>query len=204
MNGYKDARKANSINAGIQRIKNDYQQFFNNTSSEEEWGMSRARKLHLRKTAAELLLFNLFISPLIGLLCMWADDDDKRDEQLLQLVAYIARRTEWETYTPYRFDDILNNIKSVSAQTGTLDKIDAFKNSLGKRVFPQGSLLDTFLDLDNSNKTDELIQTGVYQDWTRFDRDIFKFTPMHNFYEQWNGAKTKRKYYENQIMQLHK
>lgn len=204
VNGYKDARKANSINAGIQRIKDDYQLFFNNTSTEESWGLSRARKMHLKKTAAELVLFNLFVSPLIGLLCTFADDDDKRDEQLLQLTAYIARRTEWEVYTPYRFDDILNNIKSVSAQTGTLDKVDALKNSVGRHIFPQGSLLDTFLDLDNKQRTDDIISTGVYKDWSRFDRDMFKFMPVHNFYEQWNGSKTKRKYYENQIMQLHK
>ena len=160
--------------------------------------------MHLKKTAAELVLFNLFVSPLIGLLCTFADDDDKRDEQLLQLTAYIARRTEWEVYTPYRFDDILNNIKSVSAQTGTLDKVDALKNSVGRHIFPQGSLLDTFLDLDNKQRTDDIISTGVYKDWSRFDRDMFKFMPVHNFYEQWNGSKTKRKYYENQIMQLHK
>jgi len=56
---------------------------------------------------------------------MLADDDDNKDKLMLQMAAYIARRTQWETYTPYRFDDILNNIKTVSAQTGTLDKFES-------------------------------------------------------------------------------
>jgi len=62
---------------------------------------------------------------------------------------------------------MLNNIKSVSAQTGTLDKMDAFKNMITRRVFPQGTLFDTMLGLSSNKKVEELIQRGVYKDHSR-------------------------------------
>lgn len=54
-------------------------------------------------------------------------------------------RTRWEAFTPYRADDIFNNLKTVSAQTGTMDKIDALNNDMIKWVMPQGDLYNTFL-----------------------------------------------------------
>lgn len=85
--------------------------------------------------------------PAVALICAYADSDD--DNKLLQLLAYIAVRTQWETFTPYRFDDALNNFKSVSAQTGTLDAIENVVASLPEyalySIMAQGSLYDTFL-----------------------------------------------------------
>ena len=49
-------------------------------------------------------------------------------------ISCVYRKTNLMTFTPYRFDDMLNNIKSVSAQTGTIDKFDALKN-ITRRVF---------------------------------------------------------------------
>jgi len=62
---------------------------------------------------------------------------------------------------------MLNNIKSVSAQTGTIDKFDALKNTITRRVFPQGTLFDTMLGLSSKKPLSELIQRGVYQDHSR-------------------------------------
>lgn len=133
---------------------------------------------------------------------MFADDDDNKDKLALQLAAYIARRTQWETYTPYRWDDMLNNIKSVSAQTGTLDKFDALRNMVEKRIFPQGSLLDGVLGLSNNKQVSELITRGVYEGHTRTFKTLMQLTPYHNLYEQWYGSRQKRAYYEKQIMKL--
>lgn len=194
--------KTLSITNAINTAKEKYEEFTHDTSSEENWKISRARKKALKKTATELIVFNTVVVPLVSLICMFADDDDKKDWLALQLAAYIARRTQWETFTPYRFDDMLNNIKSVSAQTGTLDKMDAFKNMISRRVFPQGSLFDTMLGLSNNKRVEELIQRGVYKDHSRTFKTMMQLTPYHNLYEQWYGAKAKRMYYEKQIMKL--
>lgn len=194
--------KTLSIQDAINTFKSKYQEFTHDTSTEEAWKVSRARKKALKKTATELIIFNTIVVPLVSLICMFADDDDNKEWLALQLAAYIARRTQWETFTPYRFDDMLNNIKSVSAQTGTLDKMDAFKNMISRRIFPQGSLFDTMLGLSNNKKIEELIQRGVYKDHSRTFKTLMQLTPYHNLYEQWYGAKAKRMYYEKQIMKL--
>ena len=194
--------KTLSIQEAINTFNSKYSEFTHDTSTEENWKISRARKKALKKTATELIIFNTVVVPLVSLICMFADDDDKKDWLALQLAAYIARRTQWETFTPYRFDDMLNNIKSVSAQTGTLDKMDAFKNMITRRIFPQGTLFDTMLGLSGNKKIEELIQRGVYKDHSRTFKTLMQLTPYHNFYEQWYGSKAKRMYYEKQIMKL--
>lgn len=191
-----------SIQNAINAYKENYNSFTNDASTEESWKISRARKKALKKTATELIVFNALVVPLVSLICMYADDDDKKDWLALQLAAYIARRVQWETFTPYRFDDMLNNIKSVSAQTGTIDKMDAFKNMISRRIFPQGTLFDNVLGLSSKKPYNELIERGVYKDHTRTFRTMMQLTPYHNAYEQWYGAKQKRKYYEKQIMKM--
>lgn len=186
----------------VSSIINAYNNFTHDTSTEESWKISRARKKALKKTLVELVVFNTVVTPLVSLICMYADGDDKKDWLALQLAAYIARRTQWETFTPYRFDDMLNNIKSVSAQTGTIDKFDALKNTITRRVFPQGTLFDTMLGLSSKKPLSDLIQRGVYQDHSRTFKTFMQLTPYHNLYEQWYGAKAKRMYYEKQIMKL--
>lgn len=188
----------------IETFRQLYDQFTHDTSSEEAWKLSRARQKALKKTAIELAVFNAVVVPLVSLICMFADDDDNKDKLALQLAAYIARRTQWETFTPYRFDDMLNNIKSVSAQTGTLDKFDALRNTFERRLFPQGSLLDGVLGLSSKKPLSELIERGVYQGHTRTYRTLMQLTPYHNLYEQWYGSKQKRAYYEKQIMKIEK
>lgn len=181
----------------------NYNKFTHDTSSEEAWKVSRARKKALKKTAVEIAVFNAIVAPLVSLICMWADGDDQKDELALQLAAYIARRTQWETFTPYRFDDMLNNIKSVSAQTGTLDKFDALRATFARNFYgSKGSLFDTLLGLSSNNSDNDIISRGVYEGHTRTYKSLMQMTPYHNLYEQWYGAKAKRNYYEKQIMKL--
>lgn len=197
-----DGIKAMSVQEAITSLKDKYQLFTHDTSTEESWRISRARKKALKKILVEQAIFFGVVSPLVSLICMFADSDGEDKNLALQLAAYIARRTQWETYTPYRWDDMLNNIKSVSAQTGTLDKFDAFKNSVSQRIFPRGSLLDTLLGLSSKTPGSEEIQRGVYKGYTRLQKSLFQLTPYHNTFEQWYGAKQKRQYYEKQIMKL--
>lgn len=186
----------------LDALKHNWKEFTYDTSSEEAWKISRARKKALKRIVTEQIVFHSLVVPLVSLICLFADGDDQKDALALQLAAYIARRTQWETYTPYRWDDILNNIKSVSAQTGTLDKFDAFFNMVSRRLFPRSSLLDTLLGLHGGKPLSDRITRGVYKGWLRDYKVLMQMTPLHNLYEQWYGSKMKRMYYEKQIMQL--
>ena len=197
----KDLITSFSIEKSINRYKTNYDSYFNDTSTIENAAISNARKQQLRQIIAEQIVFWGFITPVVGILAALADDDDNKDKLSLQLAAYIARRTQWETYTPYRYSDLFNNIKTVSAQTGTMDKIGALGTQVFKYITPQASLYDTFIGSSpQKNIDDDIITRGVYKDWTRFDKAFFQMFPIHNLYEQWYGSKDKRKYYENQIM----
>jgi len=85
--------KTLSIQEAINTFNSKYNEFTHDTSTEENWKISRARKKALKKTATELIVFNTMVVPLVSLICMFADDDDKKDWLALQLAAYIARRT---------------------------------------------------------------------------------------------------------------
>ena len=48
-----------------------------------------------------------------------------------------------------------------------------------------------------------IVNKGAYKDWYKYQRDLFKLScPWHNTYEQAFGSIDKRRYYENQIMQM--
>lgn len=131
------------------RAKNSrsLQKYLYDNSSESQARLCRFRRQQLKRLATEIALYKLVVCPAVALICAYADSDD--DNLLMQLLAYIAVRTKWEVFTPYRFDDALNNFKSVSAQTGTLDAFQNVAKSLPEyalySIMPRGSLLDTFL-----------------------------------------------------------
>lgn len=157
----------------------------------------------LRKVMMELGMYNLVIKPLVLMLIKMSKDDDKKDKRLLQLVTYIMTRFMWESYTPYRFDDMINNVKSPSAALSTVDKLEDMGYQLYKTAMPQGSLLDTFVDdKPFSLFKSETVSRGPYKNWTKFERSLMKATPMHNAYEQWLDSKNKENYYINQVMKL--
>lgn len=195
-----DGIRAGSLAQG----RSTYDKYFNDNSTVANSLKSRARRYQLRQILVEYATFKLLLAPLVSTLCAYADDDDQKDDKLLQLITYIMVRTRWEAFTPYRTDDIFNNLKTVSAQTGTLDKADALWNDAIKWVMPQGDLYNTFLrpHIKNRKEHNPVVQRGVYEGWYKAYRDAFKFLPQHNIYEQINGSKQKREYYTNQIEKL--
>lgn len=195
-----DGIKAGSIAQG----RETYNKYFNDNSTVASSLKSRARRYQLRQILAEYASYKLILSPLVSMLCSYADDDEQKNDKLLQLLAYIMVRTRWEAFTPYRTDDIFNNLKTVSAQTGTMDKLDALTNDVIKWVMPQGDLYNTFLrpHIKNRKEYNPVVQRGIYTNWYKSWRDAFKFLPIHHIYEQVNGSKQKRDYYTNQIEKL--
>lgn len=197
-----DLFRAESLEQGKQKAKERWAEYFDNDATLNDTYLGQIRKYQLRQIIAENLAFFTLIFIPVSMLCAYADDDDKKDLLLLQLLAYIGRRAQWETYTPYRPIEMYNNIKSVTAQTSTSDKLSDVVNSLLSYTMPNGSLFDTFLSNNLKNKNNYLVKRGVYKGWAKLERDAFKLLPQHNLYEQIFGSKSKRKYYENQIMKL--
>lgn len=189
---------------GLEESKVRWNDYFNNDETIEKSYLSQIRKYQLRQIIAENLAFFTLIFIPVSMLCAFADDDDKKDMLLLQLMAYLGRRTQWETYTPYRPIEMYNNIKSVTAQTSTTDKVEDVINSVLSYAMPAGSLFDTFRSGNIKEKNNRYVKRGVYKGFTKFERSIFKLFPQHNLYEQIYGSKAKRKYYENQIMKIEK
>lgn len=197
-----DLIRAESIQDGKQKAKERWSQYFDNDDTINDAYLGQIRKYQLRQIIAENLAFFTLVFIPVSMLCAYADDDDKKNMLLLQMLAYLGRRAQWETYTPYRPIEMYNNIKSVTAQTSTTDKLTDLMNSVLSYTMPNGSLFDTFLSSNIKNKHNRLVKRGVYQGWTKLERDAFKLLPQHNLYEQIYGSKSKRKYYENQIMKL--
>ncbi|WP_173431847.1 hypothetical protein [Sharpea azabuensis] len=145
------------------------------------------------------------ISPVVTSLISSAKDEDKKDKRLYQLIVYILTRFMWESYTPYRAEDLFNNVKSPSAATSMMDKLESAGHSFYKTIFPQQTLYDTFFNSESSSKQlyDPNVKRGVYKNMPyplnkKLGRDLFKlFVPAHNAVEQWYDARTKENYYTN-------
>ena len=216
---------------------------FANKTSREEYEKSTTRKHHLKQVAIELVAYHLFIQPIINAICAFADDDDDDKDKIafavvqylaslievdsesntVQLLAFLGRRFQWEFFTPYRAEDLINNIKSPSAQIGPFDFAESLGKQMYRSIFPRETLLDTLLSMfqdndesDDDDDYDYYVNNGLYSeselkeyftDDSRFPKwfkAAMKLIPLHHTYEQIFDSKRKREYYENQIMQLDK
>lgn len=155
----------------------------------------------IKRVFAEVMIYNLLISPLVSLLLHKADDD--RDNKLLQLIAYIAISFRWESFNQYRFGDMLNTMKSPTAMTSVWDGLNVFADSFNSYKTPENSLWNMFSNVksivSDSEENNEIVQTGAYEGWTKKERALIKLTPFKNLKEQWDNSYAKRKYAQNQL-----
>lgn len=204
-------------------VKDVFNKYFNNESTENDAVKSLYHKRILKQIVAELILYNIIIAPIINYIASKADDD-KHKTWWLQFAALCLRQFQWEAYTPYRFDDVFNNFKSVSAATGTLDYL---QSSLGGGITlitqMLYSLLDTLSNTENKQQNSKSkVKSGVYKDWEKTNKNFYKTVPIHNMYQQGFYAPTikdgifsptieaggaigpykMRQYMENSIMKL--
>lgn len=115
---------------------------------------------------------------------------------------------DWEAYTPYRNDDILNTFKSFSASTNVTDAIGNFTQSFASSL--SGLLrFDGIFDIIGLTDTsvNPNVKSGVYRGWNQNTKKMFKATPLKNEYEQGTpfihqdaiGPKQKNSYLRNQL-----
>ena len=187
-------------------LKQIWNEEFNDFSTKRSTALSYSNRSQIKEVCASVIGYKLLVQPIVGLVCSIADEDDD-DKWWLQLLAYVLRAFEWEFYTAFRTDDMLNNMKSPSAATSVLDATESFFGSVANTVAPQGNFLfdpsQTWDDWENIFG-DNTIQKGAYEGWQPWERDFVKGTAFHNLYEQIKNSKAKRRYQENQIMRIKK
>lgn len=173
-------------------------QFFNDQTTEQLSRQSQFNRYTIKRVTAEVLFYNILIAPLVAIVNQWADDD--RENWWKQTFAYWASKFQWESYTPYRYDDILNSMKSATAATSVTDALEGITNFDGKQNFitPISSLLNLF----SSSVDSEIIQQGAYRGFTKNEKAWIKTTPFKNIYEQGKaiGVRKKNEYIRNQMI----
>lgn len=187
------------IGAGMS--SNKYEQTFglSKDMDTKTFSLNSTRLQHLRKTQIELLGYNLVVMPLIEAFCYFIADDKKRKKnKLLQFIAFLLRRVQWETYNPYRPMDITNNIRSAFAGSSLLD----VASSVANMTTPNKTLFGTFISDIQEDKMNNKISLGVYKGHSRAFRTMSKATPFHNMIEQYYDSYNKRNYFEHKIMGL--
>lgn len=194
----KVAFKEKSLSKGYRKLIENERDYFYDNSSLQKAAISTVRRKQIRQVSIEAALYPITYLTTMQI-CRLADEDKK--DKLLQFIAYLMLRVQWESYSAYRATDIFNTIRTPSAELGTVDKIEAVANSLIRSIFPNGNLLDTLYSSDLKNSYNETVRRGAYKGWNKSDRDWFKLLfPQHHLYEQYNDSYSKRRYYKNKIM----
>lgn len=191
-----------SVKKGYVDAKDYYNSKFNNKDSLKDYMESRYINYATKQIVTEIAVGKI-ISVFASIIANSAKnetDKDKRRE--LYLLAYIMHRLEWESLTPYRADDMFNNIKSPTAATSVTDKMGDVTESFMRTYFPSmsNSLYDTFQNTKTQNKYNPTVSRGEYKGWSKTNKALFKLLPYHNFYEQVYGSEAKDRYFVNQIM----
>lgn len=191
-------------------------EFFNNTSTEDSILRSRHYKRVRNQVLSEVALCKV-LQIIVSMFCGFMDDPDKKDDKGLQFLALVLRQLEWETYSPYRGDDVLSQFKSVSASTGTFDDIQngfslaenalaysfSHVSGVGTASSPLGTLFDTISVAPEIDIFREM-RSGPYEGVPYWEKVLYKLTPWSNAYEQYRDSKGKRKYLENQVFKINK
>lgn len=181
--------------------------------SKENGYKTQMIRYNLKQIMLEVFIFNALIKPAVASIVKTAEDADD-DKYLLKMIAYWARSFEWESFTPYRFDDLFSNFKTVSPATSSLDNLEdvfdnispyasGFGNSLFGLMFPRNNEVQNLFDLSstaNGDDQNDIIDRGTYEGHTRLYKTAMKLTPIHNAMEQYYDSDSKRRYIENQIM----
>mgnify|MGYP001224198441 FL=1 len=77
----------------------------------------------LKQVIAEFAIHKAIVLPMTSYIVALADDPDNDDDNLLQLIAYIAVAYQWESFTAYRPTDMFNNIMTVTAAQGVTGRL---------------------------------------------------------------------------------
>lgn len=191
-----------SVKKGYLEAKDYYNTKLNNKESVKSYMESRYINYAAKRIVTEIIVGKA-ISVFASIISNYGKGEtDKDKRRMLYMLAYVMHRLEWESLTPYRADDMFNNIKSPTAAMSVTDKLGNLSETVMRTYFPSmsNSLYDTFQNTKVQNKYNPTVSRGEYKGWSKVDRSLFKLVPYHNFFEQVYGSEAKDRYFVNQIM----
>ena len=189
---------------GETSMKDVINKTFNDFSTREANMESQMNRYAFKQIGYELALFHLLVNTAASMICFYADDHKKN--KIANMLAYWMRGFQWESYTPYRFNDIFQNFKSPSAALSMIDRISTFFNMANESLVEDSMMwLLNLCGLPFYDKDyDSQIKRGTYKGHSRAFRDFMKMTPGKNIYEQYVDSRAKRTYAENQLYMIDK
>ena len=172
-------------------------------------------KRALTQVGSEIAIYNIILGPFINALCKYADEPEQKNSKFLQFLCLVARQFQWEAYNPYRFTDIFNTVKNVTAATGSGDVAQDLGNAIGaeasyatRLLFPRGSAtpFSTMQGLYDTIENPWLrkVKSGAYKGDTQIFKTVSKAFPWSNIMEQALDSKGKRKWLEGNTMKIRK
>ena len=184
--------------------------YFNDKSSDKAYVNSLSNKYQLKQTMSEIALYAV-VNQISAFMYGMAKESDKDDEWWKYMLAYWMEAFKWESFNPYRIDDIANNIKTVSAATSLSDGLENFMQGtatgIANRIFPRQSILSN-PSLQNMLEDDSVgdffteplgKRSRSYEGFTKFEKNAIKLTPLHSPIEQFKDSKSKLNYLKMQI-----
>ena len=150
-----------------------------NPTDKKKYRNQKQNQYDIKRIVAELVIYNFILEPLVDTLCKFADDDDD-DKWWLQMLAYWGRAFQWEANAPYRPTEVLGAIRSATAATSPIDKLENVTGSVIGSIMPQAwftflqpsrelvrnflSVFTGFTDFDNGEESyyDQELQSGAY------------------------------------------
>ncbi len=191
-------------------IVKQVKKYFNDKSSDKAYVNSLSNKYQLKQTLSEIALYAI-INQLSAFMYGMAKESDKDDEWWMYMLAYWMEAFKWESFNPYRIDDIANNIKTVSAATSLSDGIENFMQGtatgIANRIFPRQSILSnpSLSGILEDDKVGDFFteplgkRSRSYEGFTKFEKSLIKVTPLHSPIEQFKDSKSKLNYLKMQI-----
>lgn len=174
---YKDRKVYGLLNSAIKNYK--------------EFNKDKVSRASIRQGITEAILL-LGILPMITNY-MLANADENDNSWWAKFLAYVSMRVEFESKSPYNLLDIINTIKNPTPLFGLIDNFQASVVSSFKQM------LD-LLGWTSSEEKSTTVTRGAYKDWEKWQRNLFKLTPLKNPYEQYMDIDSKIRYYKTQIM----
>lgn len=196
--------KNNEQKSTVQEI---FKKFFADYDNEISTKRSYHNKALAKQIFLETILYNLpfiGINALVNSICARYDDDDR---WWVQVLLYGLRGFQWESYTHFRFGDLFNTVKNLSASISVVDKVEMFVNGLVRSIFPRAQAVNfnTLRDLKESVSGNMVGKRDkVYYGNTKLEKFFDELFPHSNLRKQIKDSRSRRHYFENQIMQLDK
>lgn len=190
--------KSKGKNKSFKQINKE---FFKNFKDQKSTIKSVENEFAVKQVMYENLMYSIMSLLVVQPLCTWADDD--KDSLLLQSIAYWLRASQFEITGPYNLEDLMSTIKSPTASTSVLDKINSFTHSTTDYMLE--NLLYN-LSLIDEEPNDVVGKNSAYTGWNKVQKSVMQLTPYHNEYEQDSatGVKQKHNYLARRQMHIKK